>query len=199
MDLNFFFIHYWLSKYLPVGGCCREQQIFFVWTNPMDCWLRKVLPAAAVDNQQSIIFSNYPYEPVYYLEFNYLLARKVPASSCCWKQQPFMWNIWINSEPTYWIFRHTWSHADLVDSVGWMEYRQHTIIGEKLIGLIMFELYLYWMKILTIFIWDLLLLKKQFNLCWLIKVIKLQSINQTNKQIMNHIPMDTSYEPNLWY
>ena len=37
------------------------------------------------------------------------------------------------------------------DPVGCMEYGQHTIIGEKLIDLIMFELYLQF-KILTIFI-----------------------------------------------
>ena len=50
---------------------------------------------------------------------------------------------WIN----LWILVHTWSHADLVASVVWMECRQHTIIGEKLICLIMFDLYLYWMNI----------------------------------------------------
>ena len=83
--------------------------------------------------------NQYTYEPVYYLVFQLLTGK------------PFMWSTWINYVPTIIKIRHTWSYADLGDSVGCMEYRQHTIIGEKLIDLIMFELYLQF-KILTIFI-----------------------------------------------
>ena len=125
-----------------------------------------------------------------FLWYNYLLTRKVSASSCCRKQTNKLWTrtygyqLWTKPmDPLLWTRTHGSTFLDLTygyictylesckqlaigygQQLEYFKWSQHTIIGEKLICLIRFDLHLCVSSI--IYLWLLYKIQSIFYEQW---------------------------------